>query len=718
MKHKFFGTRIGQHQDIFTALGAALTIGVLASLALMALTLLLARAASAADDITLNDVDHGSLLFRTQSPGRFIPAPALDTTVSIKVTGFVARASVRQRFVNTSSDWMEGVYVFPLPENSAVDHLRMHIGTRVLEGQIKERSEAKRVYEQAKQDGKKASLVEQERPNLFTTSVANIAPNDEITIEIEYQQTVRYDQGNFRLRFPMTLTPRYIPGMPEALTLHHEDTEAPSATAARTTTPVPGSLNTDEVPDADRISPPMLPGHLAAQTTTMHVVLEPGFPLLRTHSPSHAITSESLDARRTAIAFAKGAVPTDRDFELVWTPVLGAEPQAAVFTEQQDGAFYHLLMVLPPDDRLLRTQSVPREVIFIIDTSGSMSGTSMEQAKRALLMALERLQPTDRFNVIEFNSVTHALFDTAYFADHNHVARAKQFVNALHANGGTEIAGALRAALDGIREHAMLRQVIFLTDGSVGNEDALFDLIQSRLGDSRLFTVGIGSAPNSYFMKKAAAAGCGTFTYISDVSEVQERMLALFEKLERPAMKDLNVTWPATATVEAWPQRLPDLYAGEPLMLSVRTNMHRGALVVTGNRNFTAWRKVLPLGESTPATGLHVLWARAKIDALMDAQNNGLSTEQVREQVIGVALQHHLVSKFTSLVAVDITPSRMREELLHSGAVPNALPAGQSYAKILGQLPQTATPAELLIDAGLLLLGLALLGGIALRRAS
>lgn len=687
MQQQKIRVHVWQHHDLFTALGAALAVGVLASAALMVLTLLLARAAHASEDIKLNDVEHGSLLFRTSTPGHFIPAPALDTEVSVKVSGFVARTTVRQRFGNSSADWMEGVYVFPLPENAAVDHLRMIIGARVVEGQIKERDEAKRVYEQAKLEGKKASLVEQERPNLFTTSVANIAPNDEITVEIEYQQTLRYDQGDFRLRFPMTMTPRYIP---DAL---------------------------DEVSDAARITPPMLPEHRKTNPITLRVELDAGFPLQSIRSPSHAITHASLDARRSSITFADGAAPTDRDFELVWTPALGAEPQAAVFTEQQDDAFYHLLMVLPPNDRALQAQYVPREIIYIIDTSGSMSGTSMDQAKSALTMALERLRPTDRFNVIEFNSVTHPLFDTAYYADYDHVMRAKKFVSALQANGGTEMAGALRAALDGNHEHAMLRQVIFLTDGSVGNEDALFALIQSRLGDSRLFTVGIGSAPNSYFMKKAAESGHGTFTYIGNVAEVQERMSALFEKLERPAMKDLEVMWPAAAVVEAWPRRLPDLYAGEPLMLTVRTSVNHGALVVTGKRSFTAWRKVLPLGEGTPAAGLHMLWARAKIDALLDAQNNGLSAEQMREQVIDVALRHHLVSKFTSLVAVELTPSRLSDELLRSGAVPNNLPAGQSYEKIFGHLPQTATPAELLMCTGLLLVSFALLGFAALRRA-
>lgn len=698
-------------RDLYVMLAAALATGVLASIALMILVLLLSKPAQADDEVTLGEVHEGSLLFKTETPGRYRVAPMLGTEVALRVAGLVARATVKQRFANITDSWVEGVYVFPLPENAAVDHLKMHVGARIIEGQIKERGEAKRVYEQAKQDGKKASLIEQQRPNMFTTSVANIAPRDEITIEIEVQQTLRYDQGTFFLRFPLAITPRYIPGEPEFAHDCGDPVDAEFPSSPLLTTKLPGlgwSPNTDQVPDASHITPITLPDHVKSNPVNLTVELNAGFALQQINSTTHVVTISHTGPGNATITLADGAVPASRDFELTWTPQPGSAPRATVFTQEHDGAFYHLLMVLPPSDELADTVYTPREVIFIIDTSGSMAGTSIEQAKRALLMALDRLRPTDRFNVIEFNSITNPLFDAAYYADADHVRKAKRFVEHLSANGGTEIAGALRAALDGREKHDLLRQVVFLTDGSVGNEEALFDMIRTRLGDSRLFTIGIGSAPNSYFMKKAAEFGHGTFTYIGDVNEVSARMTALFTKLENPALQNLALIWPTDAQVETWPRQLPDLYEGEPLVVTARSNKFDGDLVVTGKRGAGRWHTTLPLHDAQAHTGIDVAWARAKIEFLMDVGVSGGDAGLVRKNIIDVALRHHLVSKYTSLVAVDVTPSRPLDELVRTGAVPGNLPDGQITQKIFGTLPQTATPGALYLVIGTMLLMLAL----------
>ncbi len=683
-------------RDLYVTLGAALGTGILISIGLMVLVLLLSSGAQASDRVTLSEINEGSLLLKTDEPGHFRTAPMLNSEVSIQVNGIIGRATVVQRFANPGDDWVEGTYVFPLPESAAVDHLKMHVGERIIEGQIKERGEAKRTYEQAKQDGKKASLVEQERPNMFTTSVANIGPHDEITIEIELQQTVRYDQGSFFLRFPLAITPRYIPGQPE---LANNEPSQNSGTG--------WSPNTDQVPDASRITPVTLPEHVKTNPVYLSIELNAGFDLDTIRSSSHTIAVTQEPDGKAHITLADGAVPASRDFELMWTPQPSAAPRATVFTQERDGELYHLLMVLPPENELAGAHYTPREVIFIIDTSGSMAGTSIEQAKQALLMALDRLRPTDRFNIFEFNSFTTPLFDAAYFADSDHIYKARRFVERLNANGGTEIAGALHAALDGRESHDLLRQVIFLTDGSVGNEDALFDMIRKRLGDSRLFTIGIGSAPNSYFMKKAAEFGHGTFTYIGDVNDVKTRMTALFAKLENPAAQNLSVIWPVDAQVETWPRQLPDLYEGEPLVLSARSNRFDGNLVVTGRRGTERWHVTLPFAKSSSESGIDVRWARAKIESILDAGISGANAELVRQNVIDIALRHHLVSKYTSLVAVDVTPVRPLDELLRHGAVPANLPDGQVHGKIFGSLPQTATPSELYVLVGLLLLALA-----------
>jgi Ca-activated chloride channel family protein len=642
--------------EVAIQIALAAATGLAVSLALAGLVLLLAGSAQAA----------GGLQFKTSAGP--VAAPLLATDVEIRVTGHVARATVRQSFRNPHADWYEGVYTFPLPENAAVDQLRMRVGERVVEGEIRERQAAKASYEQAKTEGRRATLVEQERPNIFTTSLANIGPGETIQVEIEYQQTLRYDQGRYALRFPMVVGPRYIPAGVED--------------AARIT---PAVLRPDE--NAAPINP-----------VNLRVSLETGVPVGSVESAYHRIGIRKTGDTKQWIALA-GDNYANKDFELAWTLAPGREPAAALFTEKKGGRHYGLLMVVPPAQER-SGPAIPREAIFVIDTSGSMHGASIAQAREALELAIRRLSPADRFNVIEFNSTARALFGQARPADAASIDSAVRWVRELRAQGGTEMAKALDLALDGKSHEGRIRQIVFLTDGAVGNEDPLLRMIRERLGDSRLFTVGIGSAPNSHFMTKAAQFGAGTFTYIGRIEEVKQKMDALFAKLESPVLKGLTIDWGDSQGVQAWPNAVPDLYLGEPVVVLFSADSVAGEIKVAGMvaRN-------TPLAE---AGGLGTLWAREKISGLMDALRSGAPEEEVRPGVLKLALEHHLVSKYTSLVAVDKTPARVRDEMLKSAGMPTNLPEGWSYDAVygapLGELPRGATNARLNLLAGLLLL--------------
>ena len=631
--------------------------------------------------VRTDQVKSGSLLIETGVPGVFLPAPALETDVAIRVTGIVARATVRQRFANTAGDCVEGVYVFPLPESAAVDRMRLTIGERVIEAEIRERAEAKQVYEQAKAEGKKASLLEQERPNVFTASVASIGPNEEVEIEIEYQETLRYDEGKFHLRFPMVVGPRYIPG-----------------SAAVEGSPGLGwAVNTDQVGDAARITPAVLrPGEARVNPVRLRVELETGVKLRRLGSATHTLKAAPIGEVSYAVTVADEAAAADRDFELTWEPDLGDRPKPAVFAENLDGQVFALLVVLPPDGTAVPGARLPRETIFVIDTSGSMYGPSIDQARRSLIFALDRLHPEDRFNVIEFNHVMRRLYGESRRALSESVREAKEWVGMLQANGGTEMLPALRAALEGADEGSEVRQVVFVTDGAVGNEAELFRYIHDHLGRSRLFTVGIGSAPNSHFMTKAAEFGRGTFTYVGSPGEVDEKMGGLFRKLESPMLTDVRVEWDDPA-VEAWPGKIPDLYAGEPLLVAARLSSAAGSVRVSGERAGARWSERIPVRVSTDQRGVDRLWARRKIAALMDRMTEGANRDSVKCEVVDVALRHHLVSSFTSLVAVDLTPTLARGAVCVARAVPVHLPAGWDHGHVFGEMPQTATPARLFL---------------------
>ncbi len=687
-------------RDMLLTLAAAVLTGI--SGGLLLILLVFGWGVAAAGEMPAQPPAEGGRLSLYALDGQpRAPAPLLKTEVEMDVTGLLARIQVVQEFSNPGDTWLEGIYQFPLPPGSAVEQLRMRVGERVIVGHIEEKQRAEQVYREAKAKGQRASLLSQQRPNIFTTAVANIAPGERVRVEIGYQQTVEYRDGQFELRFPLVVGPRFIPGAP-----------LPSQT--------PGfdgihgwAENTDQVPDAAQITPPVGdPSDAPLNPVSLRVSMDAGLPLSEVTSHYHAIVEQRDPDGRRVVQLAGGAVPADRDFLLTWRPQPGMEPRAALFREQWQDDSYALLMLLPPDQER-QAQKLPREIVFVVDNSGSMHGDSIDQAKAALRLALSRLGPGDRFNLIHFNDRSHALFPEAREASPANLTRALREVERLQAEGGTEMRPALAMALpEGGERGDRLRQVIFLTDGSVGNETALFELIQRRLGESRLFTVGIGSAPNSHFMQRAADFGRGTFTYIGNLSEVGERMRTLFGKLEYPAMRNLRLTLGDGEPMQVLPGRLPDLYLGEPLMLALKSPRLEGELTVEGERDGTPWRHRVSLAQAGEHAGLHRLWARRYIRQLMGEPDSEQPAEVRRQRVTALALRHELVSPYTSLVAVEETPVRPATEPLEGGMMAVNLPQGWDAGHVFGRLPQTATPAPLMLLAGLLMLG----GGVWLRR--
>ncbi len=636
-------------------------------------------------------VQRGSLLLHLASGGVSVDAPMLKTDVKIDISGMLARVSVHQRFKNIGSEWAEGIYVFPLPEDAAVDRMRLRIGERIIEGEIKEKAEARRTYEKAKREGRKASLLRQERPNIFTTAVANIGPDEEVVVEIEYQQNLHYAQERFSIRFPLVVAPRYIPGTP----LARDEVKGFQVSG--------WAKDTTQVPDASKITPPVIdPAHGKINQVSVEVNLNAGFPLAQLESSHHKMDSSKDEQGVHYLRLRDGQIPADRDFELTWLPAANNAPQAAMFKEGWEESDYALVMVMPPAKAQADTGRTAREVVFVIDTSGSMHGASIDQARSALILALQRLKPEDRFNVIQFNSNTSALFGGAVQATPNNIHKAMNYVAGLYAEGGTEMLSALRLALRDRRAEGMLRQVIFLTDGSVGNEEELFNSIQQQLGNNRLFTVGIGSAPNSFFMTRAAQFGRGTFTYIGKVDEVKQKMLELFSKLESPMLTDINIQLADGVKVDIRPRRIPDLYLGEPLLLALRTEQAAAAMEITGVLDGKPWSRSIDMQGGAEGQGVHLLWARRAIADLMDEKARGKPEGEVRPAVLSLALEHKLVSKYTSLVAVDKTPVRPLDKGLQQKSMPTNLPQGWSANQVFGSLPQSATPAPLHLLLGVL----------------
>lgn len=533
---------------------------------------------------------------------------SLDTDVDYHVSGLVAEVQVRQQFRNSGTGWLEGDYLLPLPTGAAVYSMSLEIGERRIVAEIQRKEAAQKVFAQARANGQQAALVEADSGNLFRTAVTNVAPGETVTIVLHYWQRIDYRAGKFSLRFPLTFTPRYH---------MHEGAQ-----------PGDAGLRTPQVFTDDNAQAPL--------RTHIMVQLDAGVPLAAVDSPSHAIVS-TQHGKRWEIRLRDASVLPDRDFVLRWQPKPHAQPNLASFSQDIDGAHYAMLMLMPPQQQ---AQRLPRELILIIDTSGSMGGESIRQARAALELALSQLQPGDRFNVAEFNSILNPWRGEAVAATPEAVKQAQAWVDQLQARGGTEMAPALSFALAGHAPPGYVRQVLFATDGAVDDPNGLMQLIDQQLGDSRLFPIGIGSAPNADFLQAAARHGRGSETLIADRAALDTKMHELLEKLDHPAMRELHVDWPAGA--EAYPRRLPDLYLGEPLLITAKLAQPIAQVQVRGQLADRRWTAPADLSAAYTAQGLDRLWAQARIADLTDQLTRGGESTTLIKQITDSALAAHL----------------------------------------------------------------------------
>jgi Ca-activated chloride channel homolog len=623
------------------------------------------------------DARSGTLLLKDD--GVTTEAVRLGIDVEITVSGPTLRGRVTQVFKNPTNDWVEATYIYPMAANGAVDTLKMVVGDRVIVGDIKERQQARVIYEQARQAGQHAALTEQERPNVFTNSVANIGPGETVLVQIEYQEPVHQSGNEYSLRVPLVVGPRYNP----APIVQSVDFRPDGFGWGATTT--------DPVPDRDRISQPVLDPAKNAPVNPARVTvrLQAGFALGEVRSHHHAVRIESPDSATRMVHLADDTLQADRDFELTWKPAPEKAPSVGLFREHVGDADYLLAFVTPPSLEQATQKPLPREVVFVIDNSGSMGGTSIIQAKASLAYALRRLQPSDRFNVIRFDDTMDVLFTTSVPADADHVRQATAFVDALQARGGTEMVPAMRAALtDSLGDTSMVRQVVFLTDGAIGNEQQLFETITAMRGRSRIFMVGIGSAPNTYLMTRAAELGRGAFTHIGSVEQVEERMRGLFARLENPAVTGLTAKF-SDAAADVAPAIIPDVYRDEPLVLAAKLDKLSGSLEIKGRVGDRPWSVTLPLQNAAEGNGLSKLWANRKIaDAEVARAMREMTPDEADKTILRLALEHQIVTRLTSLVAVDKSPSRPAGEPLKLSELPINLPAGWNFEKVFGERPQ------------------------------
>nr|WP_275974419.1 marine proteobacterial sortase target protein [Shewanella pneumatophori] len=735
-------------------------------------------------------ISQGTLVFANQY-GQVTLALPMKTDVNMQVSGWVNRVAVRHEFTNASTEWVNGQYLFPLPNEAAVDQLKLHIGDRVVEGQIQPKAKAKAVYEKAKSQGKQASLLEQKRANIFCAKVANLAPGQTLIVELTYQETLDYRDGEFSLRFPMVVAPRYA-AKAEADSPQKTLSSQPLDDEQSLSQQIMAQIKPQEYAQYKKqlsakqseLSNEAFHQHVAAiaklpsNTTgsatqfdeakqqenlvSIKVKFDAAMAIENIVSPYHQIDINMIEDAAAQVSLASDAI-ANRDFVLTWKPVQGSEPLAAVFSQQgkthqkeliqkgsiQEGQLstaqdeishskstehYALVMLMPPQGQTEQANIIARELILVIDTSGSMSGDAIIQAKSALKHALAGLRPQDRFNILQFNSSVAKWSQQAMPASAVNIGRAQNYINRLQADGGTEIALALDAALNQQKSHFSwqsannepksrrgnaIRQVLFITDGAVANESGLFEQIRNQLADSRLFTIGIGSAPNAHFMQRAAELGRGTYTYIGKMDEVNSKVVNLLEKLEKPQVTDVDLKFSDGSVPDYWPVNIPDLYAHEPILVAVRIpNYVNNDLLIEGQLAGHFWQRRLALNSSEQAKGLDLVWARKQIAAL-ELTKQSANKQRIEKQITAIAMNFHIMSAYTSLVAVDVTPVKPQGVPSVNANVEQHLPHGwQSNLQGLNQtLPQTGTNSYVLLIFGGMLLLLALLYRLSFARS-
>ncbi len=595
--------------------------------------------------------------------------PLQHTDVQIEVSGFVARATVTQQYTNPFEKPIEAVYTFPLPNDAAVDDMQMIVGDRVIKGIIKKREEARKIYDTAKQAGKRTSLLEQERPNIFTQSVANIMPSDDIKITIRYVNILKYSEGNYELVFPMVVGPRYIPG------------NVAVGKAGRGTVP-----DTDIVPDASRITPPVLkPGERTGHDISLSVKLDAGVPIQKVHSASHVIDTKNISKRASTIELHPADTIPNKDFILRYA-VAGQAPEMAIIPHyDQRGGFFTL--IVQPQRSMTDSQIVPRELIFIVDTSGSMHGFPLDKSKEAMRRLIKGMRPTDTFNVVRFAGDTGTLWSRPQSYTLENAETAIAYVDNMQGGGGTQMRKGIIEALSQPAEKGYLRIAFLLTDGYVGDEDRIFQSIEKEARGARIFTLGVGSSVNRYLLDRAAVVGRGEAFYVRQDESSQTVIDNFFNRVDKPALAHITIDWGNLNVEQLYPSKVPDLWAGQPIRIHGRYQ-HGGKseVVVRGQLGTRSYEQRLNVNLPTQAPeheAMASVWAREKVKILMLQMARFGQKPDLVEKITQVGLMFNLMTQWTSFVAVE------EKVVNQSGQVktviqPVELPEGVSYEGVFG----------------------------------
>src|SRR5688572_11251477 len=597
--------------------------------------------------------------------------PLKHTEVKAQISGFLSRVTVTQQFENPFTEKIEAVYTFPLPQNAAVDDMTMLVGDKTVRGKILKREEAQAAYEAAKAGGQRASLLAQERPNIFTQSVANILPGEQIKITISYVETLKYEDGSYEFVFPMVVGPRYIPG---------------NATGAQSTGLAP---DTDKVPDASRITPPPPPaGMRAGHDISVEVSLDAGVPIDALNSKTHQVIVERPNDRRARVTLQEFATIPNKDFILRYD-VAGKKINDALLTHYTGASGFFTLIVQPPE-RVTAEDVTPKELVFVLDTSGSMNGFPIEKAKETMKLALDSLYPHDTFNLITFAGDTHVLFPEPVSATKENLAKAQAFLESRKGSGGTEMMKAIKASLDPSDAQGHVRIVCFMTDGYVGDDMEIIGEVQKH-PNARVFAFGIGSSVNRFLLDNMAKHGRGEVEYVALNDDGSAAARRFHERVRNPLLTDISIDWNGMPVSDVYPKVIPDLFGAKPVILTGKYGGNgRGVIRLKGKMSGRDFVREIPVDFSgtDKRDVLATLWARTRVEELMALDLSGAQAgtmkKDLKKSITPLGLDYQLMTQFTSIVAVEemvVTDGGLPRRI----DVPVEVPEGVNRDAVIGE---------------------------------
>jgi Ca-activated chloride channel family protein len=649
-----------------------------------------AAAAAAGVDVTANDnfaamqeVPVGGGELRLAEPRKTkddagasvtaIAFPLRHTDVQTKVSGMSAMYTVTQTFENPYDEAIDAVYVFPLGDEAAVTSYAIVIGERTIAGEIKKKDEARAAYEEARSQGHTAALLEQEKRNIFRQRIANIAPHETIKVRMQYIELLAYADGQYEIAFPLVVGPRYLPADAIGKTpvaAHHAGQQ--------------GRAGVTSIPYAD--------DKIAGSTVSFTAEVDAGVPVVAVSSPSHQLKVDEVAPTRRKIALANAGELPNRDL-VVRYKTASEQTMVGLLAHRTEARGYFTLVVQPKAS--YKTGDItPREVMIVIDTSGSMDGPPIAQAQALASVLIDSLRPGDTFNVMAFSGSTNAMAPAPIAGDGTGKQTGKAFVAGLMAGGGTEMGPAIARALATTPGNDRIRLVYFLTDGFVGNDDMIVSAARGNLGTNRIFSVGIGSAPNRSLLNQIAAVGRGFASYLNLGESAADVGEELVRRTAFPYLTDIKIEWNGLAVGAVTPAALPDVYAGQPLVVSgVYTQPGRAKVIVSAS---TAGRRVqIPVEVALPdrvdAEPVSALWARKRVDELLFLAGDNV-TDKTVSQITELGLAFHMVTDYTSFVAVDRTRVVTANGASKIIEQPALVPAGVNPETSIGS-PGNGAPA-------------------------